>query len=319
MSQYDDYLADLELRRSNQVRLSEVDYYALYGLAPVANPIAFQQGAINSGQYGDVGSISISQSGDVVVQRNAEPMVPVTYDPTGAMMASFSPNVYYTANPANISDLILPRSGGPLPGTPVGSGFNSLPFQIQSPSQAADIGRTLGYAGCGQIADLTLRSLCIAAVGVAGNLLNGNGMPDGSGTMQNGGGMFAPSDCPSGYTRVGNGCVKLGAMLPGGQPGIVGSTGIYGVPSVSPTMRSSMKLVCPRGLVLGLDNRCYAKGSIGRQARKWKPEPKPLVSRSDVKALNRISSIKKRVKKAASSAGLHYSSSRTTTRTTKRK
>lgn len=106
-------------------------------------------------------------------------------------------------------------------------------------------------------------------------------------------------------------------ILPGGSTGYLGAggeaaVGSWGYPAIVPSQVGTVTrnngtvspiLRCPRGMVLGTDNLCYAKGTRGLQ-RKWKPATKPPMSAKDYKALRRISALQKSVKKLAGAAGM---------------
>lgn len=136
----------------------------------------------------------------------------------------------------------------------------------------------------------------------------------------------AQSSCPDGYevdasTGI---CKKSGVggaierWVPGGATGTLGTggqatIGAFGRPAMVPAQVGTVQrndgtvspvLRCLRGMVLGMDDLCYPKGSIPRQYRKWKPACKPPMTCSDAKALRRIGTLQARVKKLASSAGL---------------
>lgn len=108
-------------------------------------------------------------------------------------------------------------------------------------------------------------------------------------------------------------------MLPGGMSGtqadIYGQAtmGAFGIPALVPAVvgqiqdaNGNVKPIqrCPPGAVLGKDNLCYMKGSIPVKFRKWRPAPKPPMSASDAKALRRIGTLQKKVKRLAGNAGL---------------
>jgi len=80
----------------------------------------------------------------------------------------------------------------------------------------------------------------------------------------------------------------IARFLPGGETGMLptapgpgtGMTtmGSFGVPAIQPTQMMTQRLDCPPGFLLGMDNLCYAKGTLPRQFRKWKPARKPPIS-----------------------------------------
>jgi len=319
---YDLFLADL-YGRPNTVGTRE-QYFAIYGdqIGPTPSGTQFLQGSVNYGQYGNVSSIAPDPfTGEVRTVRNPGPTIATENQNQGGAgpMVVYDPNLgwYTPATPlppsmltnssgANL-DLALGRSSGTgYNPTGAASGYNVANLASVNSLQGAQSVASLGAAACQFITNPALRAACLAAAGVVGGVLggNGSGMPMGGMPMQNGGGNSFGVNCMPPRMQIGGVCVDPTAMLPGGDPFISPATGIFGAPSVAPITSSQRVLKCARGLVLGKDNRCYAKGSIPRNARKWKPEPKPLVSRSDVKALARINSIRGRVKKAAGAAGL---------------
>lgn len=223
-----------------------------------------------------------------VFQPPPEELMPPT------LFASSPANISYSRPALNWNS----RYTGTIPNV-------GMPYALNAGGAAVELGATL----CAYLPAGPARDTCLAAAAVARALTDNATRPsNGSGMPMNGGGNLTPTNCPTGYSMVLGQCVANNpmAMLPGGAPMFMqpAQAGYFGALSAPATMHSQTVLKCPRGLILGKDNRCYAKGSIPRQHRKWAPEPRPLVSRSDVKALARIKSIRSRVKKAASSAGL---------------
>ena len=121
---------------------------------------------------------------------------------------------------------------------------------------------------------------------------------------------FAPDaargPCPEGRIRVGTLCVDPLAAAPGGRPLAIPAggdasgmspLGLYAEPQVE----TQTRLKCPPGLVLGIDNRCYA--SLPNKYRKWKKKAKPPITASDMKAIRRAAAAQKRVKKLAGNVG----------------
>jgi len=104
------------------------------------------------------------------------------------------------------------------------------------------------------------------------------------------------SNCGTGMIRVGDTCVSLGDAFPGGDPftmqaGGVPAVGAFGLPAFSPVVVGSVNgnpiRRCPARTVLGLDNLCYPKGTIGRNYRKHPPRPKPPVSAFDARMMRK--------------------------------
>jgi len=124
---------------------------------------------------------------------------------------------------------------------------------------------------------------------------------------------FAADPCPGGFQIPGtNRCFEtpiVPQVAPGTSTALVPvadvSQGIFGALSTLPAVVNSQRLMCPRGLVLGKDNRCYAKGTIPAKLRKWRPATRPPVTAADARAIRRAAATKARVKKLATSVGLH--------------
>ncbi len=125
-------------------------------------------------------------------------------------------------------------------------------------------------------------------------------------------GNFAPQEatCPEGTFRILGKCVDL---IPGGKmsgAGLVASggeavLGQFGVAMV-PEQRERVRLRCPRGMVLGLDNLCYNRRDLRKDERKWVPARKPLLTGGELNAIStalsaakKLDRQKKRLKKTA--------------------
>lgn len=132
----------------------------------------------------------------------------------------------------------------------------------------------------------------------------------------------ARADCPPGFRVDPNTgrCLAEGfggavqRFLPGGETGFLPSgpagpgtglalMGAFGVPAIQPTAVQAQRLDCPAGFLLGMDNLCYAKGTLPRQFRKWKPSRKPPISAKDWRSLQVSERVSKKVKRIASTAG----------------
>jgi len=85
-------------------------------------------------------------------------------------------------------------------------------------------------------------------------------------------------------------CLDVTKVLPGGDPVRFGQAqlGIFGAPALVPNSRSVRTLECPRGLILGKDDLCYAKNSIPNKLRKWPKGPRPAVSAHDRKMMRKF-------------------------------
>ena len=127
-----------------------------------------------------------------------------------------------------------------------------------------------------------------------------------------------PGKCPGvgSFYVPGVGCVNVGDLGPAGAPAITQpgtelvsvplvSEGMFGALSTTPVSVASSRLQCPKGLVLGKDERCYAKGTIPPKLRKWRPATRPPITAGDVRAIRRAASAKGRVKKLGKDVGLH--------------
>lgn len=167
--------------------------------------------------------------------------------------------------------------------------------------------------------------ICAAAGAVTGGT-GGTGAGAGSGSSSSGALVAeGTGPCPSGYELGPDGqCKKAGfggfveRALPGGSTGMLGDQ--YGPavqtalgPALTPRQTGTVvradgtthpTLGCPAGMVLGKDNLCYDKRVIPKAARKWRPAPKPPMSAADAKALRRIGTLQRKVKKLAGNAGL---------------
>lgn len=138
------------------------------------------------------------------------------------------------------------------------------------------------------------------------------------------GGTEQPSTCPEGSFKVGNKCVALGDLFPGGDPmvftpgSVTPSSGVqvvaggFGLPAAVPASIPSVRRKCGRGMVLGIDDLCYPKAVLTSRSklRKWRRPPKPPISRRDVVAIRRASSAKDRVSDLAKDVGLFVAKTR---------
>lgn len=216
-----------------------------------------------------------------------------------------------------IEPLFDPR--GSIPGTDL-----SPPSEGAMPTSIMPVAGSIGPANLSIFGDLgriarglggVLPGPVGTAVSTIGRLLPGGGTQ----VLPAGGGFgFAPG-CPEGFRVDANGrCVREGIggaierFLPGGQTGVLGQggtavIGAFGTPGVLPAqvgvINGNPIFRCPRAMVLGADNVCYAKGSLPRQFRKWKPGTRPAVSGGDVRAIRQAASAKRRVKKLAQNVG----------------
>ena len=122
--------------------------------------------------------------------------------------------------------------------------------------------------------------------------------------------------CPGGFRIPGTNTCFEGPFQPtvpdqetvpiSGRVGVTATApGLFGALSVEPALISSIRLRCPRGLVLATDNRCYTqgKGGITNKQRKWPKAPAPVMSAQDAKTLRRAETLRDRAKRVATSAG----------------
>lgn len=141
-----------------------------------------------------------------------------------------------------------------------------------------------------------------------------------------GGAGASGTSCPEGYKVDSSGrCVADGIggaaqrMLPGGSPGQLTTDfgpavmGAFGKPALVPAQVGTVArkdgtvgpiLRCPAGMVLGRDDLCYSKGQITKADRKWKPAAKPPMSAADAKALRRIGTLQKKIKRLAKAGNM---------------
>lgn len=137
-----------------------------------------------------------------------------------------------------------------------------------------------------------------------------------------GGPVLAPAGlaagCPAGQHEVGGACVEWGAIFPGGDPFIAGSSGgqavvgAFGMAALTPDEQLRRVRRCPAGMVLGkFDDLCYPKSVLPRRSkfRKWKGERRPIMSAADGSTIRKAAAIKERVLTTAKAAGLHASKS----------
>jgi len=149
------------------------------------------------------------------------------------------------------------------------------------------------------------------------------------------GAATAGAGCPPGFKIVRGRCVARGTqgamqrLIPGGQTGMLTDEfgeaviGGFGTPALEPAQVGTIMrrdgvvspiLRCPRGMVLGIDELCYTKGTVPRQFRKWKPAANPPISAADMKAVRTFASVQKKVKKLAGDSGLTCAKKGTKTR-----
>lgn len=194
------------------------------------------------------------------------------------------------------------RGGGPSPQVQAAALPNKWPYTATADQLRGSV--NAGSAGAGAAAaELARRGLSITPTSFAG--------PVRPSTIPNPGGFVAPpasgGGCP-GLTsvRVGDRCVELTALPPGGRPAMTAAQGtptlgFYGV-GIVPVPTQQTKLRCPEGYVLGKDNVCY--DSLPKTKRKWNPGSRPLLTGGEMNAISkaaraaaRLNSTQKRLKK----------------------
>jgi len=148
---------------------------------------------------------------------------------------------------------------------------------------------------------------------IAGALTGGGGGSRASVGADRGAGLGGRS-CPPGTSVDNSGrCATVGLrgelqrFLPRGETGFVGDVfgeavmGAFGIPAVVPAQVGTIQrkdgsvgpiLRCPNKTVLGADNLCYMKGSVGR-FRKWPRGTRPFLTGGDVKCLRRANTLRR--------------------------
>jgi len=99
------------------------------------------------------------------------------------------------------------------------------------------------------------------------------------------------------------------ATTPSGKTRATGGASIpmLGPIGVSPDVENIPTRKCPTGYVLAIDGLCYPKQMVPKAWRFWKPQPRPVVTRSDQKAIQKANSAKKRLVNLTKKAGAHAS------------
>lgn len=201
------------------------------------------------------------------------------------------------------------QTGGNATG---GRGVSLSP--LGSSSANLDLGGVIGAVGnvgCNLITNATARAACLALAGAVGGAISGGGNAGGQGTsvtpLVGGGTMTTGVQCPPGMVWNGQACVNPGVggaierILPGdvGRPDRVFQSAAGTMGAVAPISYQTVRRVCPKRYVLGIDNNCYPKPMIPRQLRKWVPDAKPLLTGGEVKTLRKAKGLTKKVRKLA--------------------
>lgn len=204
-----------------------------------------------------------------------------------------------------------------------GSMANGMPGRfdqtlIFNPARTA-AGTLIETQGCSRLPAQWMRDLCAAGVEFGEDLVTGStGVESGELESAN---IDSGITCPDGFELQDGECVRAGVRgsiertLPGGKSGtladVEGAAAIddFGIPVRFPTQVGTIQrrdgssgpiLRCPAGMILGLNDFCYVKGTLPRAMRKWKPEPRPLLSAQDGKILRRAKQLEKKLRRVSS-------------------
>jgi len=98
-------------------------------------------------------------------------------------------------------------------------------------------------------------------------------------------------------------------VLPFGETGFIVENGhlpMIGPFGVQPGVKEVAVRVCPTGMRLGIDGLCYPKQLLAARSklRAWPSEMKPPVTNADRRALNKIDSVRTKLKKMGKKADL---------------
>ena len=82
--------------------------------------------------------------------------------------------------------------------------------------------------------------------------------------------------------------------------------GAFGIPALVPAQRSTMRLRCPSGMVLGRDNLCYPTQVLRRDSkfRKWRPGARPILTGGQRRGISRARTAITTAKDAISGLGV---------------
>jgi len=183
----------------------------------------------------------------------------------------------------------------------------SLPSSASSFVGETSITTTLATGACDALSGIA-RSACLLIMSrIPGAGTGGTSQTD----------IVGPTGCPSGMVKIGNKCLDLTALPPGGDPALVPATGAttvgaFGLPASFPAGISRVVRSCGPRMVLGIDNLCYPKAVLPPRSkfRKWRRPPRVPVTRRDVVAIRRSAGAKDRVAELAKDVGLKLATHR---------
>lgn len=101
-------------------------------------------------------------------------------------------------------------------------------------------------------------------------------------------------------------------LFPGGKTGFIvagqenGALPMIGPFGVQPGVKEVAVRVCPTGMRLGIDGLCYPKQLLAARSklRAWPSEMRPPVTNADRRALNKIDSVRTKLRKMGKKADL---------------
>lgn len=241
------------------------------------------------------------------VRPRISPVAPVrepSFSGTTGVPSSPDPALHFTTDHPE-DDMAIRLGFNPTIGMP--SNVRPLSNQFDWGGAISDIGGAIVRGG--------VEGIQQRVAGLVGGSGGGSEPPQGSPAVP--GSLVAQeSPCPPGQVRVPftNRCagVSPADILPGGAPFVSTSVqmgtptlGHYGV-AVTPMAMERVKLRCPRGMVLGMDNLCYNKRNLRADERKWKPGRRPLLTGGEMNAITvaaraagKLERSKKRIRKVA--------------------
>jgi len=97
---------------------------------------------------------------------------------------------------------------------------------------------------------------------------------------------------------------------PDGAPSTNGTgrvvQGAFGIPAAEPDVKSSIRLECPSGMVLGRDDLCYPTEVLRRNSRwrKWRPGMKPVLTGGERRGITKARASITRARDAVAGVGL---------------